>query len=401
MSSAPDAAARRALMYVGRLAHPLYREQMHAAPAGWEYVAGHPDLHDEQSLKRDLAARGTAAEWLRTRLLRTAVQATTRAGWLRRRRVDVPPGTQLVHSGQVLLRDAGVPYVVDCEVGHVFTFYQRGGLERPWARRALVEHVTGGDCRAILPWTEAARRGLLAALGPSRPAGFDERVRTVLPAIRPRARQPRNATGRGPLRALFVGSTFLGKGGAESVAAVRALRATHDVELDVVTALAPGMESGDGVRFHDTLPPPAIRELYASCDVFLFPAHVDTLGWVVFEALAEGMPVLATDHFALPELVEHDVSGLVVAAENSLYDEHFLPRWKWWQPTRYPQSFLDALAAPSPAYVDRVAAALARLAEDRGLVERLSAGALERVTDGPLSMPRRREALARVYAEAA
>ncbi len=50
--------------------------------------------------------------------------------------------------------------------------------------------------------------------------------------------------------------------------------------------------------------------------------------------------------------------------------------------------------------MNRLADALARVAEESGLHERLAAGALARVVDGPLSMGARRAALSRVYRRA-
>jgi glycosyltransferase involved in cell wall biosynthesis len=108
--------------------------------------------------------------------------------------------------------------------------------------------------------------------------------------------------------------------------------------------------------------------------------------------------VLATRHFAVPELVEDGVSGILVASENPLYGSDGLCRFERTLPP--PRSFRRALATPSAAYVDRLAEALVRLAEVPGLHERLAAGALARVTEGSLSVPRRREALERIYTAA-
>ena len=141
-----------------------------------------------------------------------------------------------------------------------------------------------------------------------------------------------------------------------------------------------------------------VRGLFERSDVLLFPSHMDTLGFVMLEAMANGMPVLAARHFATPEIVEHDVSGLLCSGENALYGDDGLCRFDHTLPP--PRSFRQALAAPSDAYIDRLAGSLARLAEDRGLHERLANGALERVREGPLSVGRRREALGHVYRQA-
>ena len=48
---------------------------------------------------------------------------------------------------------------------------------------------------------------------------------------------------------------------------------------------------------------------YASADLFLFPSLTETFGNVTPEAMASGLPVLAFDHAAAGQLIEHGHSG--------------------------------------------------------------------------------------------
>ena len=391
---------RKVFLRVGRLAHPYYREQIRIVPEGFEYVPDNPDLVDLEGVKRDVASAGTLAHAGRGFMTRSAVIATTRAGLVFRRRIDVPRGVALIHSAQALLRDPQVPYVVDCEDGHVFVFYQAGALSRPWARRTLARRILADECRMVMPWTETAREGFLNALGDSATAELRAKIRTVRPAIEPRVETPARR-GTAPLRVLFVGTSFYGKGGVETLRAFERVRSQHEVELDLVTLLPSELrarvEAMPGVTLHEKLTLRETGELYARADVFLFPAHVDTFGWVVLEALSYGLPVLASAHFSLPELVEDGVSGVIFPAENSLFTERRVPRYPWFNPTSYPRSFRAALADPGASYVEGIVAAIAKVAADRSRLEHLAEGALARVTSGPLSPERRRQELGDVY----
>jgi glycosyltransferase involved in cell wall biosynthesis len=292
--------------------------------------------------------------------------------------------------------------VIDFECVEVFCLYQRVALSRPWARRSLLAALSEERCRFLLPWSEAAARGVRSALGAEAARALEHKTQTVLPAIRPRASRAR-VRGPGPLRALFVGTSFEAKGGVEAVRAVRGVRATHDVVLDVVSDV-PGrwrgeIESGAGITAHAwPVPAEKLKELFERAHLLLFPSHMDTLGFVLLEAMAHGVPVLATDHFAVPELVEDRVSGLVVEGENQLYAQDGLCRFRHTLPP--PRAFRRALASPSAPYIARIADALALLAGDPDLNERLAAGALARVLEGPLSVTRRREQLADIYRRA-
>jgi glycosyltransferase involved in cell wall biosynthesis len=302
----------------------------------------------------------------------------------------------------MLLRDTSLPFVVDFECAEVFALYQRVALSRPWARTHLKAALEDPQLRFLLPWSEAARRGLCATIGPATAAHLAGKLRTVLPAIRPAVEQSHQRE-QGPLRVLFLGTAFLAKGGVDAIHAVRAARSTHDVTLDIVSDVPSEWlslaEATTGVTLH-RWPAGAdlVRALFARSDVLLFPSHMDTLGFVMLEAMAHGIPVLAGRHFAAPEIVEHDVSGLLFRAENPLYGEDGRCRFPRTLPA--PRSFRHALARPSEGYVEEIATMLTRVAEERDLYERLAAGALVRVLEGPLSIQQRREALRQVYATA-
>lgn len=63
-----------------------------------------------------------------------------------------------------------------------------------------------------------------------------------------------------------------------------------------------------------------LSTLYASCDLFAFPSTTDTLGQVVMESQASGMPVLVTDVGGPREVVDDGVTGFVLPAADK-------PRW--------------------------------------------------------------------------
>ena len=57
-----------------------------------------------------------------------------------------------------------------------------------------------------------------------------------------------------------------------------------------------------------------LASLYATGDVFAFPSATDTLGQVVMESQASGLPVLVTDQGGPKEVTRHGVTGLVLPA---------------------------------------------------------------------------------------
>ncbi|MGH9600403.1 MAG: glycosyltransferase family 4 protein [Terracidiphilus sp.] len=58
-----------------------------------------------------------------------------------------------------------------------------------------------------------------------------------------------------------------------------------------------------------------LAEAFASSDVFLMPSRTETLGLVVLESMASGVPVVAARAGGIPEMIEDGVSGFLFDSE--------------------------------------------------------------------------------------
>jgi glycosyltransferase involved in cell wall biosynthesis len=66
---------------------------------------------------------------------------------------------------------------------------------------------------------------------------------------------------------------------------------------------------GNRVRFTGTRTGPELDRAYAAADLLVLPSHAETYGMVVTEALARGLPVLATDVGGVTEALGHGEDG--------------------------------------------------------------------------------------------
>jgi glycosyltransferase involved in cell wall biosynthesis len=132
----------------------------------------------------------------------------------------------------------------------------------------------------------------------------------VIPAgTRVPAAPPRRTPGE-RLRVLFVGGDFERKGGAVLLAALAGLDARLDVVTQSPVAERPGMTVHRDVRPGSA----GLGALYAGSDVFVLPTAADASPHVVLEAMAAGLPVVATPVGAIPEMVADGRTGLLVPA---------------------------------------------------------------------------------------
>ncbi len=68
---------------------------------------------------------------------------------------------------------------------------------------------------------------------------------------------------------------------------------------------------GKNVTFMGLLSHDKVGEVLASCDVFAFPSTTDTLGLVVLEAMASGLPVLLADSQSNRDLISGTTAGVI------------------------------------------------------------------------------------------
>jgi hypothetical protein len=114
-------------------------------------------------------------------------------------------------------------------------------------------------------------------------------------------------------RILFMGGDFQRKGGPLLLDCF--LRHFADrCELHLVTQSEvpphPGVFVHHGVKAHT----PAWTELWESADVFVFPSTLETFGIVLLEALAFGVPVVASTAGAAREILADGQAGLLLPA---------------------------------------------------------------------------------------
>ncbi|MEB3328726.1 MAG: glycosyltransferase family 4 protein [Candidatus Sericytochromatia bacterium] len=124
----------------------------------------------------------------------------------------------------------------------------------------------------------------------------------------------------GTVRFTLVGHQLWRKGGRALLAAFDRVRRRHpEARLTLVSAVDPealGL-SLEGVTIHPGLPRDAIyRDIYPATDVYVLPSLAEGYGMSAVEAMGFGLPVVATRISALQELVEDEVTGLLVPPDD-------------------------------------------------------------------------------------
>ncbi|MGY1671029.1 glycosyltransferase family 4 protein [Geodermatophilus sp. SYSU D00710] len=203
---------------------------------------------------------------------------------------------------------------------------------------AVVIHAHGGHIQRWL--TSPQRRALvwLAMLPAHRVVAVwtagREKLRTVLPEDRvelidngvPVEAYMHAGSDHAVPRVLYVGLLTPRKGVVDLLTASRVLRdrgIPHEVQLlggtpdEGPTAEAQVRAAlDDNTRLLGTRPPEQMPAAFAEADVFCLPSWWEAMPLSVLEAMAAGLPVVATDVGDVARAVDHGVTGLVVPAHD-------------------------------------------------------------------------------------
>ncbi|WP_295045175.1 glycosyltransferase [uncultured Paracoccus sp.] len=155
----------------------------------------------------------------------------------------------------------------------------------------------------------------------------------------------RHADRTPPLRhLLFVGRLVPVKGVSVLIRAFGGI--ARDVPQAVLTIVGDGPERAglqrlvshlglqDRIRFTGARTQQQVAAHMAEADLFVLPSFAEGLPVVLMEAMASGLPVIATDIAGIPELVQDNATGRLVAAGDE---------------AQLAQAIRDCLADPKPA----------------------------------------------------
>lgn len=144
-----------------------------------------------------------------------------------------------------------------------------------WSREALLAKGIGVEKIEVLPLCYEAPAGLAP----------------------PPRQYPSAFTPARPLRVLFLGSLIIRKGIVEAVEAARRL-AGQPVEFTFIgppgITLPAELSTASQIRWRGAVPRSEAARHYADADVFLFPSISDGFGLTQLEAMAAGLPVIAS-----------------------------------------------------------------------------------------------------------
>jgi len=207
-------------------------------------------------------------------------------------------------------RAAERPFVVYTDWTHALWCRHRRSAptsKKADARRRGLEAQTAALARHVFTTSRATRRSFIGDCGCD-----PGHVTAVGAGANSFDLAPQAARG-GPRRALFVGFDFERKGGEVLLAAWPGVRRQLPQAELLIVGPPVRPDVGDGITWAGPVADRAvIADFYRSATVFVLPSLVEPWGFVLHEAMGHGLPCIGVNAFAMPEIIAHGETGLLV-----------------------------------------------------------------------------------------
>jgi glycosyltransferase involved in cell wall biosynthesis len=263
-----------------------------------------------------VASHRAGSTWVK---ITTAVNAWLRVALLLRRLETPLVHVQAASRGSfwrkfvvcLLARAAGRPYIFHLHGGGFSSFYEDSG----WLARRLIRS-TLQHAAVVIALSEQWRERLLRICPIARVEVLHNAV--AVPDIQ----QLGHLDGRDSTL-LFLGHVLRDKGVYDLVRAFakvankypRAKLVLGGIgDLEGVQQLAAQLEISERLSCPGWLEPDRKSAALASSLIFVLPSYAEGMPMALLEAMSWGLPVIATPVGGIPQVVDHEVNGLLVGA---------------------------------------------------------------------------------------
>ncbi len=210
-----------------------------------------------------------------------------------------------------------MPCLVSTDITHTQASFEWNHPLTRWTYQPGIrlEKQVFQQAKAIAVFSDWCREAVLA----ENPALSADKVQCCPPGaeLTPFLEMPLERPAREKLQVLFVGGDFKRKGGDDLLACYE--KTLHEFcDLQIVSTQAPSGLEAKGISVYRNLSAysPELLACYRQADVFVLPTHNEAYGHVFIEAMAAGLPVVATRINAIPGILHPDSQPFLIAPGN-------------------------------------------------------------------------------------
>ena len=304
--------------------------------------------------------------------------------------------SELIHSTRGVLITNKKPWIVDFEMASSFTGLNWNSLKNPLTKWWIKRYLSSPYCKKIIPYSNAAKKNLLDWIDCSK---FKDKLEVVHPAYHTTKikRKPSEK-----ITISFICRTspdpldFYTKGGHDLLKAFEILNKRYEnIYLKIKGSIPKHLQKNlKNVTFTEEnfSREKFCEEFLYKPDIYVQPTLVDTFAIAIIEAMSTGLPVVATDMFAMSEIITEGYNGFLIKT-NIHWDRYvkFDPKYK---------QFNKDATKYHPEMIKDLVKKLSLLIENKNLRKKMGQNAFKTVKTGKFSIRERNKKLRKIYDEA-
>ena len=359
--------------------HQIYQEIVNFPPRDVEYLnvskeTGEGKYYESKKLKEKLGAMLQKLKIPRMMIIK-------------------PGDYDLIHSSRGIIPIQfwnKKPWVIDMEHVHSFFGLNPHLIKNKFLKKFIEKKLSSKYCKKILCHCEATRQAFFHFLDCEK---FKDKIEVLYPSshISTYKKDPHKR-----IRILAIMSIFYGKAGIQVLKVFSKIQEKYPnvefwIRADVPEKLKKevGLKNVKYMNYFDDIIPreDLIKSVYSKCDIFFYPTLVDSFGYSLIDAMTTKLPIVGTNLYAVPEIVQDGKNGLIVNIPGYELSKEYSQTFPW-----------DSVTGKTEEkFIDDCYDALSKLIQSKQLREKMGKSGFERISGGDLSISSRNKKLRKTY----
>jgi len=324
----------------------------------------------------------------------------------------VTTSTDLIHTNSGVLILNKKPWVVSVEYATSFLNLKDEYLNDKRRVKKVIDYLCSDYCKKILPFSYASKESILSAFKEYQNY-LEPKLEVVYPTLSPKRVNCRlNKHSNDKVKLLYVGE-FFRKGAKELLKAFEVLNRNYNVELTMFVgsyidesiqekeeSIIKQYQKYRNLHIYKKYVPrdELFKNFYMASDIFILPTFGDWYPCALLEATSCGLPIISSNIFAIPEIVEDGKNGFLISIPEELNDfrSDFLLKSRDDIKRKYrilSENIIDSV-------VEQLVEKLSILIENKDLREKMGNYSRMMVESGKFSIEEKNRKLKRIYDEA-
>ena len=310
------------------------------------------------------------------------------------RMIYVKPGNyDLIHSSRGIIPLNRKSWVIDMEHVHSFFGLNPELIKNRFWKKFIERKLASKYCKGILCHCEATRQAFFKYLDCSK---FKDKIKVLYPSSHI---IPVKKKSHKKIRILVVLSIFKGKSGPQVLKVFSMIEKKYpNVEFWIRADVPEDMKKKFNLKNVEYMKylgdiisrEKLLKDVYSRCDILFYPTLCDSFGYSLIDAMVAKMPVVATNLFAVPEIIRDKENGLIV----KIPGYNLKPNYIQW----FPQPKMKGKIEKK--FIEDCYNALIKLIEKKSLRKTMGQEGFKIISKGDFSIKTRNKKLRKIYMEA-